>query len=156
MSSPLSAPVELHDAIAYTFDGGAVGVVSGGSAHLGAGSNRDALEVRAIGGEGQFLLDVERPTLWLFSRGREQRFELSSEEVAYGSSGASTPSWLPAPGKHSSISRPLSSPPVRSRRWTSPTAALPPAAWSTGRTWRGRLLKADEWETDDERRRGAV
>jgi len=87
MSAPLSAPVELHDAIAYTFDGGGIGVLSGGSAHLGAGGNKHALEVRAIGSEGQLLIDVEREALWHFRHGRENRVELEPGEGAYDCDG---------------------------------------------------------------------
>ena len=47
LSSPLDAPVELHDAISLRLAGGGVGVLSGGSAHLGAGGNKHVLEVRA-------------------------------------------------------------------------------------------------------------
>jgi predicted dehydrogenase len=66
MSAPLNAPVELHDAISLRCDGGAIGVLSGGSAHLGAGSNKHALELRAIGSEGQILVDLERELVWLY------------------------------------------------------------------------------------------
>jgi predicted dehydrogenase len=66
MSSPLDAPVELHDAIALRFDGGAIGGLSGGSCHLGSGGNKHQLEVRAIGSEGQLHVDVEREIAWLY------------------------------------------------------------------------------------------
>ena len=83
MSAPLDAPVELHDAISYRFDGGAIGVLSGGSAHLGAGDNKHALEVRAIGSEGQLLVDVEREALWHFANGKETRVDLVPGEGTY-------------------------------------------------------------------------
>jgi predicted dehydrogenase len=83
MTAPLAAPVELHDAIVYRYDGGGIGVLSGGSAHLGAGANKHALEVRAIGSEGQLLIDVEREALWHFREGEERRVELVDEEGAY-------------------------------------------------------------------------
>ena len=59
LGSPMDAPVELHDAIAFRCDGGAVGVLSGGSSHLGANGNKHALEVRAIGSKGQLQVDLE-------------------------------------------------------------------------------------------------
>ena len=70
MSAPLSAPVELHDAITRRFDNGAVGTVSGGSAHAVADGSKHHLEVRAIGSEGQVLVDVAREAVWLFNRDR--------------------------------------------------------------------------------------
>ena len=72
MSSPLDAPVELHDAITYRYDGGAVGVLSGGSAHLGADANKHALEVRAIGSRGQLQVDLQREIVSLFHDGEQQ------------------------------------------------------------------------------------
>jgi predicted dehydrogenase len=87
MTAPLDAPVELHDAIVYAFDGGAIGTVSGGSAHLGAGGNKHALEVRAIGSDGQLLIDVEREAIWLFHRGSEQRLDLADGEGRYDCAG---------------------------------------------------------------------
>lgn len=83
MASPLGAPVELHDAIVFNYDGGGIGVLSGGSAHLGVNNNKHALEVRAIGSEGQLLVDVEREAVWLFRNGEETKVELVDGEGAY-------------------------------------------------------------------------
>lgn len=66
MSAPLSAPVELHDAIVLRFGGGGIGVLSGGSSHSGAGGDKHALAVRVIGSEGQLQVDVEREIAWLY------------------------------------------------------------------------------------------
>lgn len=66
MSAPLDAPVELHDAIALRYDNGAIGVLSGGSCHRGSGGNKQQLEVRAIGSEGQIHVDLERELVWLY------------------------------------------------------------------------------------------
>ncbi|MBU6147414.1 MAG: Gfo/Idh/MocA family oxidoreductase [Actinomycetales bacterium] len=87
MSAPLNAPVELHDAIVYTLDGGGIGVLSGASCHLGAGGNKHALEVRAIGSEGQLLVDVEREALWHFRHGKETRVDLTPGEGTYDCEG---------------------------------------------------------------------
>ena len=40
--------------------------MSGGSCHLGAGGNRHQLEFRAIGSEGQLMIDLERDEFWLY------------------------------------------------------------------------------------------
>ena len=66
MSKPQGTGVELHDAVALRFDGGAVGTMDGGSAHVNAGGNKHQLELRVIGSQGQFHLDLEREALWLF------------------------------------------------------------------------------------------
>jgi predicted dehydrogenase len=66
MSAPLDAPVELHDAVTLRFANGAIGTMAGGSAHENAGGNKHQLEIRVIGSEGQFLIDLEREALWLF------------------------------------------------------------------------------------------
>ena len=65
-SAPLGAPVELHDAAVLTFDDGGIGVLSGGSNHVGASANKHELEVRAIGSEGQLIVDVHRELAWLY------------------------------------------------------------------------------------------
>lgn len=84
MAAPLNAPVELHDAIVYNYDGGGIGVLSGGSAHLGANNNKHALEVRAIGSDGQFLVDVEREAVWIFRNGQEEvHLDLTDGEGTY-------------------------------------------------------------------------
>lgn len=66
MSSPLNAPVELHDAATLEFGGGGIAALSGGSSHVGASGNKHELEVRAIGSEGQFIVDVHRELVWVY------------------------------------------------------------------------------------------
>ncbi len=84
MSAPLDAPVELHDAIAMRFEGGAVGTLSGGSCHLGSGDNKHQLEVRAIGSEGQLHVDVERELVWLYRPdGTDIRVDVQAEDGRY-------------------------------------------------------------------------
>ena len=68
MSAPLSAPVELHDAIVIRYDNGAIGTISGGSAHMGADNHKHHLEVRAIGSHGQLLVDLAREAVWLYNK----------------------------------------------------------------------------------------
>jgi predicted dehydrogenase len=88
MSAPSGAPVELHDAIALRFAGGAIGTVDGGSAHLNAGNNKNQLELRLIGSEGQFHLDFERETVWLFrSPNGNWRPDLEPDSGAYDCDG---------------------------------------------------------------------
>lgn len=82
-SAPLDAPVELHNAITYAYDGGAIGVVSGGSAHTGAWGNKHSLEVRGIGSRGQFLIDVEREAFWLHSDGSDRQLDVTPGEGLY-------------------------------------------------------------------------
>ena len=83
MSAPLNAPVELHDAITYRYEGGAIGVLSGGSAHATAHKKIHAVEVRAIGDRGQILVDLERAAVWLHSDGEEIRLDLDDDAGYY-------------------------------------------------------------------------
>lgn len=80
MSAALAAPVELHNAITYSFDNGAIGVVAGGSSHVKAHRNVHALELRAIGDRGQLLVDIERATVWFYDG--NENIELSLDEKA--------------------------------------------------------------------------
>jgi predicted dehydrogenase len=66
MSGPPGAPVELHDAAAIRFEGGAIGTMDGASSHLNANHNKHQVELRVIGSEGQLHVDFEREALWLF------------------------------------------------------------------------------------------
>lgn len=83
MNVPTNSNVEVAGAIAYRFEGGAVGSVSGGSAHRGAGGDRPALEVRAIGSRGQILVDVEREALWHFYDGVDTHHSVVLGDGAY-------------------------------------------------------------------------
>lgn len=88
MSAPLDAPVELHDAIALRFEGGAIGTLSGGSCHLGSGGNKHQLELRAIGSEGQIHVDLEREILWLYrGPGEDLRVPLDENAGLYDCDG---------------------------------------------------------------------
>jgi len=66
MSAPLKAPVDLHDAVIYKFDGGGIGTMSGASAHLGANKNIHEVVVHAVGSEGQFLIDLNRSYVYIY------------------------------------------------------------------------------------------
>ncbi|NQV97738.1 MAG: Gfo/Idh/MocA family oxidoreductase [Acidimicrobiaceae bacterium] len=69
---PDGAPVELHDAIAMRFEGGASGTVSGASAH-GAQGIRHQMEYRVFGSEGQLHADLERDRLMYWRAGGERQ-----------------------------------------------------------------------------------
>lgn len=66
MSSPMDAPVELHDAISVRFTNGAVGAIGGGSEHHGPDNERHKVDLRLIGSEGNFHLDLEREIVWRY------------------------------------------------------------------------------------------
>jgi predicted dehydrogenase len=83
-SAPGGAPVELHDGAALRFAGGGIGVISGGSSHLGASGNKHELEVRGICSRGQFIVDVHRELVWVFTAdGKETTLELEPGAGAY-------------------------------------------------------------------------
>ena len=72
-------PVEFHDAAVVVFDNGAVGTVSGGSCHMGAGNDKHQQEVQElIGSEGQLHVDVEREIVWRY-RGPDSDIRLPVE-----------------------------------------------------------------------------
>lgn len=84
MTSPLDAPVELHDAVVLRYDDGAIGTLYGGSGHTGAGGNKHQLVIQAVGSEGQVRVDVEREDLWLYrADGTEIHAELPADAGAY-------------------------------------------------------------------------
>ena len=87
MSAPLAAPVELHDAVTYRFENGAIGVMSGSSAHTDAWGNRHSLEVRGMGSAGQFLIDVEREAFWLHSDGKDRTLDIPEGDGLYDCAG---------------------------------------------------------------------
>jgi predicted dehydrogenase len=66
MAAPGGAPVELHDAIALGFAGGAIGTLTGGSSWVGADGSRDVVQLRAIGSRGQWELDLAHDVAWVF------------------------------------------------------------------------------------------
>jgi predicted dehydrogenase len=82
MSATMGAPVEMHDAIAIRYRGGAIGTLSGGSSHLGPADNRHQLEIRAIGSHGQMLLDLGREAAWLWRDGGDTDLQLKLPDDA--------------------------------------------------------------------------
>lgn len=84
MSSALDAAVEFYDACAIRYANGAIGVLAGGSAYAGFDGDRDQLDVRIIGSEGQFMLDLQRPAVWLYrSDGQEVRLDVQPGDGDY-------------------------------------------------------------------------
>jgi len=88
LKAVLDAPVEHHDAVAVRYDNGSIGTISGGSCHDGPGENRQQLEFRAVGSEGQFTIDLERDEVWLWrSDGFEARPTLEQGAFLYDCDG---------------------------------------------------------------------
>lgn len=88
MSSALGAPVELYDACAIRYVNGAIGALAGGSAYAGFDNNRNQLDIRIIGSEGQFMLDLQRPAVWLYrSNGEDVRLDVQPSDGDYDCTG---------------------------------------------------------------------
>ena len=88
MKAVLDAPVEHHDAAVIRYDNGSIGTMAGGSCHLGAGNNRHQLEFRAIGSDGQLMIDLERDELWMWrADGFEVGPELGQDALLYDCDG---------------------------------------------------------------------
>ena len=63
MSSPQATAVEFHDSFSVRFTSGAIGSVSGASAHLAVNAGKHYLVVQVIGSEGQLTVDLNRELL---------------------------------------------------------------------------------------------
>jgi predicted dehydrogenase len=88
MTAPLDAKVELHDAVALRFTNGAIGTMAGASGHLGSANNRHAVEVRAVGSDGQFHVDLRDNVLWRYRAGGDElRVPLEADAGLYDCQG---------------------------------------------------------------------
>lgn len=88
MSTVLDSPVEHYDACSIRYRNGAIGTLTGGSAHLGYDANKPQLELRAIGSEGHFVCDLQRELVWLYrSDGEEVRPPVEPGEAVYNCDG---------------------------------------------------------------------
>ncbi len=88
MSSPLQAPVELHDAITVRFSNGGIATVSGSSCHLGYDGNKHVLAVRIIGSEAMVSVDVGRELVyWYRGGGDAVRLDLDEHAGDYDCDG---------------------------------------------------------------------
>lgn len=81
MKAVLDAPVEHYDACVVRYDNGAIGAMAGAAAHTGAHDNRHQLAIRALGSEGEFVIDIGRDHLWL---GRGDGVEMAPDVEAGG------------------------------------------------------------------------
>jgi predicted dehydrogenase len=77
------ARVELHDALAIRFGGGAIGSVGGTSLPLGTFGNRHQLAIRVTGDRGQVLLDLDPPRVIRSSAEDEVVMTLSDEDIRW-------------------------------------------------------------------------
>jgi predicted dehydrogenase len=75
--------VELHDAIAVRFDGGAIGAIGGTSLPDGTFGNQHQLEIRVTGERGQVLLDLGASRVARSMRGDDIEVSLSDEDVRW-------------------------------------------------------------------------
>ena len=78
---------ELHAAIAVRYAGGAIGTISGTSAHSDIGIAENELEIDVVGSEGQFFLDIERGTARLARRGVVEEVDLGHAGGLYDCEG---------------------------------------------------------------------
>jgi predicted metal-dependent phosphotriesterase family hydrolase/predicted dehydrogenase len=62
----LGEEIDFHDAIALRFRGGACASISGACAPRAANNNKNQMEVRIFGSEGQLILDLDREFTWLY------------------------------------------------------------------------------------------
>ena len=77
------ARVELHDAMAVRFDGGAIASIGGASLPLGAFGNQHQLTIRVTGERGQVVLDMAAPRVAHASAGTTTEVDLSEEDVRW-------------------------------------------------------------------------
>ena len=87
MTVPPGRKVELHDALSLRLAGGGIAAVGGASSYVGADANKHHLVVEAVGGNGQFMVDVFRERVSIFRPGRgETALVLEPGEGAYDGS----------------------------------------------------------------------
>lgn len=88
MSSPQEAAVEFHDSLSVRFTNGAIGSVSGASAHLAVNAGKHYLVVQVIGSEGQLTVDLSRELLTRYRVDQgELAVPLAAEAGAYDCAG---------------------------------------------------------------------
>lgn len=77
------ARVELHDAIAVRFDGGAIGSIGGASLPLGTFGSQHQLQIQITGRRGQVLLDMAAPRVARSMGSDDIEVSLSDEDVRW-------------------------------------------------------------------------
>jgi predicted dehydrogenase len=91
MYTPEAARVELDAAFTVAYRGGAIGSVTGASAHPGFLGERDQLHIRVVGAEGQLDIDFERDSVALYRPDTgEHRLDLAPGAGAYDCVGPPT------------------------------------------------------------------
>jgi predicted dehydrogenase len=77
------ARVELHDALAVRFDGGAIASIGGASLPVGTFGSRHQLTIRVTGRRGQVVLDMATPRVARSMGGDDVTVALTDEDVRW-------------------------------------------------------------------------
>ncbi len=77
------ARVELHDALAVRFEGGAIASIGGASLPLGTFGNQHQLTIRITGRRGQVVLDMAAPRVARSTGADDVSASLSEEDVRW-------------------------------------------------------------------------
>ena len=83
LMSATGSGVELNDALAVRYAGGAIGTVSGTSAHPGYWQERDLLHIRVVGSRAQLDLEFERDRVALHLDGETREAPLQPGDGSY-------------------------------------------------------------------------
>ncbi len=76
-AAPHGEPVEIYNAMTVRYGSGAIGTVAGAASHPGTPGNRDQLQIRLVGAEGQLEVEFEHDLVNLYRPdGRGARPEL--------------------------------------------------------------------------------
>lgn len=80
---PDRTAVELNDALAVRYTDGAIGTVSGASAHPGFLDERDQLTIRVVGSDGQLDLEFEKDRVAFHREGDTEIVQLEPGDGSY-------------------------------------------------------------------------
>lgn len=83
LMSAVGSGVELNDAIVVRYGNGAIGTVSGTSAHPGYGNERDLLHIRVVGSKAQLDVEFERDRAALHIDGVTYEASLAESDGSY-------------------------------------------------------------------------
>jgi predicted dehydrogenase len=83
LMSPQGAAVELDDAMTVRYTDGAIGAVTGTSAHPGYLAERDLLDIRLLGSDGQLDLEFEHDHVALHKGGVTHTADLLEGDGSY-------------------------------------------------------------------------
>ena len=87
LMSATGSGVELNDSIAVRYHQGAIGTISGTSAHSGYWNERDLLHIRVVGSHAQLDIEFERDRTALHLDGVTYEAELAEGSGSYDCSG---------------------------------------------------------------------